>query len=296
MTIGTGDVLYVYVYLDPASLPSEIMLQWNDGTSWDHRAYWGANNLDYGTDGTASRQYMGGLPAAGQWVQLKVPARLLGLEGKTVSGMAFALFNGSATWDAAGLITSTTTTASTVTLKANNTTVSRITGSPSVITFSRAGNTQSPLTVNYSVGGTAVNGQDFQLSPNSTGGSLSIPAGAATADVTVVPLASSNIVGPLSIHFSLQPNSSYSLGSPATIDVSVAGNTVPASLRLSTNGTILTWPSSSSKQYHVAYKNNLADPTWTPIGQVTATTTLSSWTDTSPGGGGQRFYMVAQVN
>ena len=38
LSIGTGDVLYA---LDsgPRNPPSEMMLQWNDG-SWDHRAYW----------------------------------------------------------------------------------------------------------------------------------------------------------------------------------------------------------------------------------------------------------------
>ena len=51
MTVGTGDVLYTYVYIDPANVPSEMMLQWNNGT-WEHRAYWGANNIAMGTDGT----------------------------------------------------------------------------------------------------------------------------------------------------------------------------------------------------------------------------------------------------
>ena len=102
MSVNTGDVLYCYVYLDPANLPSEIMLQWNDGTSYNHRAYWGANNLNYGTDGTAARAYMGSLPAAGQWVQLQIPASSVGLEGSTVSGMAFTMYGGRATWDVTG--------------------------------------------------------------------------------------------------------------------------------------------------------------------------------------------------
>jgi RHS repeat-associated protein len=45
---------------------------------------------------------MGGLPAAGQWVRLEVPASLVGLEGKTLNGMAFTLYGGRATWDCAG--------------------------------------------------------------------------------------------------------------------------------------------------------------------------------------------------
>jgi hypothetical protein len=297
LTLGTGDVLYAYVYLDPAKMPSEIMLQWNDGT-WDHRAYWGGDSLGFGVDGTASRRYMGPLPPAGQWVQLKVPASLVNLEGSTINGMGFALYNGAASWDAAGrMTTSTGTTASTVTLNTTNAVVSRVTGTPGVITFSRTGDTQSPLTVNYSVSGSALNGQDYQLSPSTAGTStLSIPAGASSANLVVVPLASSNIIGPLNIQFLVQSNSGYSVGSPATIAVQLSGNIVPATLHISTEGAILTWHSSTTKQYHVAYKNNLNDATWIPIGQVTATDTTSSWTDSNAFAGTQRFYTVAQVD
>ena len=99
--VSTGDVLYTYVYVDPANVPSEIMLQWNNG-SWEHRAYWGANTIAMGTDGTTARHYMGPIPAAGQWVQLQVPASAVALEGSSVSGMAFTLFDGRVTWDNTG--------------------------------------------------------------------------------------------------------------------------------------------------------------------------------------------------
>ena len=101
MAVAAGDTLYAYVYLDPANPPSEVMLQWNDGT-WDHRAYWGANLVGYGVDGTVSRRSMGPLPPTGQWVRLAVPASAVGLEGRVVHGMAFTLYNGRATWDQAG--------------------------------------------------------------------------------------------------------------------------------------------------------------------------------------------------
>lgn len=101
LAVNTGDKLIAYVYLDPANVPSEIMLQWNDG-SWEHRAYWGANNIGWGTDGTSSRRFMGALPPAGQWVRLEVPANLVGLEGRVLNGMAFTLYGGRATWDHAG--------------------------------------------------------------------------------------------------------------------------------------------------------------------------------------------------
>jgi hypothetical protein len=101
MSVRTGDVLFSYVYLNPTNTPREVMLQWTDGT-WDHRAYWGNNDIPYGSDETASRFNAGPLPAAGQWVRLEVPAKSVGLEGSTIKGMSFALSGGQATWDYAG--------------------------------------------------------------------------------------------------------------------------------------------------------------------------------------------------
>ncbi len=101
LLINDGDTLFAYIYLDPANPPTEVMLQWNDG-SWEHRAYWGANQINYGTDNTVTRRSMGALPATGKWVRLEVPASQVNLDGKTVKGMAFSLFGGRATWDSAG--------------------------------------------------------------------------------------------------------------------------------------------------------------------------------------------------
>jgi hypothetical protein len=101
LVINPGDKLFAYVYLDPANVPSELMLQWNE-TSWEHRAFWGADQIVFGTPGTESRRSMGALPPVGKWVRLEVPASAVGLEGKTINGMAFTLFNGRATFGRAG--------------------------------------------------------------------------------------------------------------------------------------------------------------------------------------------------
>jgi hypothetical protein len=104
LSVPVGATLFAYVYLDPANPPQEIMLQWDAGSPswWEHRAYWGANDIAWGTDGTASRAFMGALPATGGWVRLTVPASRVGLEGQTISGMAFTLYGGRAAWDNAG--------------------------------------------------------------------------------------------------------------------------------------------------------------------------------------------------
>jgi hypothetical protein len=101
MPIAANEVLFTYVYLDPSSPPSEIMLQWHE-SGWEHRAYWGNNSISFGIDGTDSRRYMGPLPRAGMWARLEVPASRVGLEGMTVNGMGFSLYGGRATWDRVG--------------------------------------------------------------------------------------------------------------------------------------------------------------------------------------------------
>ena len=102
LTVGPGDTLIAHVFLDPANPPRELMLEWFDGASWRHAAYWGENLIPWGDNGTASQQPMGALPGAGQWVRLEVPAGLLDLEGATLKGMSFLLVDGRATWDYAG--------------------------------------------------------------------------------------------------------------------------------------------------------------------------------------------------
>jgi subtilisin family serine protease len=101
LEVFTGDTLFTYIHLDPANPPREIMLEWNDGCS-EHRAFWGENLIPWGTYGTSSCLDMGGLPPAGEWVRLEVPASLLGLEGATLKGMRFMLMDGRATWDLSG--------------------------------------------------------------------------------------------------------------------------------------------------------------------------------------------------
>ncbi|MDC0261855.1 PSD1 and planctomycete cytochrome C domain-containing protein [Planctomycetaceae bacterium] len=108
LSIGGDDTLFAYVYLDPENPPQEIMLQFNDG-SWNHRAVWGDKNaIDWGELGTASRQYMGELPALGKWTRLDVPVAKVGLKaGSKLNGWAFTQFGGTVYWDKAGLNTIT---------------------------------------------------------------------------------------------------------------------------------------------------------------------------------------------
>ena len=66
------------------------MLQWHDSAgSWDHRAYWGKENLlkSYG-----NAVKVGELPEAGKWIRLEVPSAAVGLNGAALNGLAFSLY------------------------------------------------------------------------------------------------------------------------------------------------------------------------------------------------------------
>jgi RHS repeat-associated protein len=104
--IPHGATIVTYAYLNPASAPREVMLQFHtrkrfegDPVVWEHRAYWGEDLLGWGTNGTVSRQRIGDLPPAGAWVRLEVPASAVGLEGQLIDGMAYTLYDGQAWFD-----------------------------------------------------------------------------------------------------------------------------------------------------------------------------------------------------
>ena len=105
LVVGPGDLLFAYAWIDPRNPPKELMLQFNDGGSWEHRAYWGGNHINWGKAKTPSRVYRGALPTVGKWTRLEVKAADVGLNpGNKISGWAFTQFDGTVRWDKAGIV------------------------------------------------------------------------------------------------------------------------------------------------------------------------------------------------
>ena len=108
VSLGAGDLLYAWVYLDAANPPEQLMLQFHIDGNWEHRAVWGPDKISFGGPGTdtdAHRQ-MGALPVTGEWVRLMVEPSLVGLKpGSSIDGMAYTQFGGLAHWDDAGVET-----------------------------------------------------------------------------------------------------------------------------------------------------------------------------------------------
>jgi hypothetical protein len=304
LNVETNAVLYAWIYLDPVHVPSEAMLQWYDQSgTWEHRAYWGADLMSWGTDGTTSRTNVGALPPAGKWAQLSVPASAVGLEGHTVSGLAFSLYGGRATWDAAGrtlqLTPSTVTTNSTVTVNATTSVATRVGLNPGLFTLTRTGDPSAALSVNYALGGSATSGVDYQLSQaGQPAPMISFPAGSSETTVTVTPLNATNVAGPQNIVLTLSAGGGYAVGAPGTAVISLTGNNVPlTSMGISNGSPTFAWSSAANGVYQVFYKNNLTDPAWLAAGPAfsAAGSSGASWADTNSANATQRFYIVTQL-
>lgn len=101
LSLSATDNIIQYLFIDPENQPQEILLQfYTDKGNGEHRAYWGKNLIPTGgQNGSASLYHMGGLPKAGQWVRLKIPASVTGLSGKDIKGIAFMTYGGKVYWD-----------------------------------------------------------------------------------------------------------------------------------------------------------------------------------------------------
>jgi hypothetical protein len=111
----------------------------------------------------------------------------------------------------------------TVTVAATDASASEALADPAVFTVTRTGSTASPLTVQYSLGGSAVAGKDY-AAPS---GYVVLPAGSATATVTVAPTDDALAEGSETVTLTVLPLVHYAGGSPASATATLADNDAP---------------------------------------------------------------------
>jgi len=191
------------------------------------------------------------------------------------------------------IVSNVVVTLPTVTIMATDANASRVGLDSGTFTLTRTGGTSAALTLNYSLGGTAANGTDY----NSLATSLTIPAGSASATLTLTPKSSASFVGSESVVLALAANSAYAVGTASSASVTIAGNSVPGSLSKAGGHMKITWSSVVNKAYRVDYKDSLSDAAWTNLsGLITATSTSTSYTDTTASSKTQRYYVVYVTN
>jgi hypothetical protein len=96
-------------------------------------------------------------------------------------------------------------------------------------TFTRSDDIASTLTVNYTVGGTAILGSDYTgIDAAGTTKSITFAAGAATAVVAVDPTADSDIEAAETVVLTLAPGSGYTIGTVTPVTGTIANDDFPS--------------------------------------------------------------------
>jgi serine protease len=125
----------------------------------------------------------------------------------------------------AGIVNATTAVATAaglavVTVSATDAAAAEAGLDPGTFTITRTGATTSPLTVNYTMSGSATNGTDY----TAVSGSVVIAASSSTATVTITPIDDSVFEGNETAILTLSTNAAYGVGSPRSATVTIADN------------------------------------------------------------------------
>jgi hypothetical protein len=110
-----------------------------------------------------------------------------------------------------------------VTIYATDDQASEIGPDPGTFTIARTGPTSEPLDVHFVVQGSATNGEDYDAIPSL----VTVPAGAAEATITIVPVDDGLLEGTETVILSLVEAPGYTVGSPGLAAVSIADSSRP---------------------------------------------------------------------
>jgi hypothetical protein len=173
-------------------------------------------------------------------------------------------------------------------------------------TFTRTGSTSSPLTVNYSLGGTAVKWNDYyRYGVGDMPVSITIPAGSAAYTMGIVARDNQTHANPETVILTLSSDPAYQVGAPANATMTIVSNAPPPvtspniTLQIAKTlggGMKFTWNSVAGKIYRVASKSDMTSAWKDLSGNITATGTTTSWTDTIMSHANRQFYTVYSTN
>jgi subtilase family serine protease len=142
-----------------------------------------------------------------------------------------------------------------VSISASTPNASEVGPASGAFTITRTGDTALPLTVNYSIGGTATPGADYLPLP----GVVTFPAGVSSAQLPVTPIDDLLVESNENVIVALTPNPAYVLGSGSAV-VTIVSNDVPSDLIVSAVSAPTTAGAGSTITLNETTKNQGAGP------------------------------------
>jgi hypothetical protein len=105
----------------------------------------------------------------------------------------------------------------TVSISAPDSAATEAGSAPGSFSVRRTGSTAAGLSVSYTIAGSATNGSDYQLLPET----VTIPSGSSTATINVTPIDDALLEGNETVVATLSANPGYNIGAPSAATVSV---------------------------------------------------------------------------
>jgi Bacterial Ig domain/Right handed beta helix region len=181
-------------------------------------------------------------------------------------------------------------------------------------TFTRTGSTAAALNVNYNLGGTAIKWNDYyRAGVGDMPTTITIPSGSASYTMNIAARDNQTHANPETVVLTLAADPSYQVGSPSSATMTIVSN-APAGGGTSGGGTTnstsivlqatktvgggikFTWNSVAGKTYRVASKTDVTSPWKDLSGNITATNSTTTWTDTIKVDATRLFYTVYSIN
>ncbi|NCR46461.1 MAG: hypothetical protein GPJ09_21425, partial [Microcystis aeruginosa SX13-01] len=125
---------------------------------------------------------------------------------------------------ATGTITNDDVTLPSITLAVSPSSVTEDGTTNLVYTFTRSGVTTNPLTVNYTIGGTATNGTDYTSIPTS----VTFAANSSTATVIVDPTADTTVESDETVALTLATGTGYTVGTTTAVTGTITNDDLPS--------------------------------------------------------------------
>jgi Ca2+-binding RTX toxin-like protein len=188
------------------------------------------------------------------------------------------------TIDTTGAVTGTILDSPVITLAVSPASVTEDGSANLVYTFTRTGPTTNPLTVNYSIGGTA-DGSDYTGATPGTGKTITFAAGASTATLTLDPTADTIAELSETLSLNLVAGTGYTLGTTTPINSTITNDDAdPSTITLAVSPTDVTEDGTQNLVYTFT-RTNPTNSALTVKYTIAGSTDATDYTGATPGTG-----------